>query len=54
MWSKNLWIGEVGAGMDLDWGALTSIMGVLSRPANHALQTILYQAHCIILRLPPP
>ena len=50
--SKDLRIGGVGAGKDLTYGAHKSINGFLSRPAKHALQTILHQAHCKIIRVP--
>jgi len=52
MQSKNLYIGGVGAGKDLVQGACTSIIGVLSRPTNHALQAILYKVLFELLKLP--
>ena len=40
------------AGKDLALGAHKSINGLMSGPAKHALQAILYQAHCQSLRVP--
>jgi len=40
----------VGAGKELAQGAHKSFNGLLSGPAKHALQAILYQAHCKILK----
>jgi len=41
---------HVGAGKNLP-GVLKSVNGLLSGPAKHAVQAILYQAHCTILRV---
>jgi len=48
-----LWNGGVGARIDLANSDISkSISSVLSGPARHALQAILYQVHFKILRLP--
>jgi len=51
--SKDLCIGGLGAGKDLAQGAHKPINVLPSELAKLALQTILYQTHCKILRVPP-